>query len=279
MKRVAVINDLSGLGKCSLTASIPVLSVMQAQPCPIPTAVLTNQTGFDSFYCDDYTDKLDIFAEQWDKMGMTFDGIITGYFVSEEQINKVLSFIARFKKDNTKLFVDPVMGDGGSIYSTYTTALCKKVCSLALHADVITPNLTELCVLTGADYAQIEAIANDEEFLKRIEALAMSLVEKGVGAVIVTGLVRGANMYNGVFRKSHAHYCKTRSLAGRYSGTGDLFSAVICGASLRGDDLEKAVRLAAEFIERSVEDTLKYDIDPNYGVNFEKYLTMLANIL
>ncbi|MFR3412443.1 MAG: hypothetical protein ACLTS1_07925 [Coprococcus sp.] len=120
IKRVAVINDLSGLGKCSLTAAIPVLSVMGVQACPLPTAVLTNQTGYDSYYCTDFTDKIDHYTEEWQKRGLTLDAISTGYLGSADQAEKILNFCEKFRTPSTLLFVDPVMGDSGVKYDIFT---------------------------------------------------------------------------------------------------------------------------------------------------------------
>lgn len=276
VQKIAVINDLSGFGRCSLTAAIPVISVMGAQPCPLPTAILSAQTGFQDFYCDDYTNQLDLYLAHWEKMQVEFDGILTGYFANAQQIEIILQFISRFKKAHTKLFVDPIMGDGGEIYSTYTPALCDAVCSLALHADLITPNLTELCVLANESYARIVQIADDDRFFAEICSMAQRLLQKGVGAVIVTGLNRGKSIYNGVFEGTRHTFHRSNAHGGRFSGTGDLFAAAVCGAVMRGDDLDSAVQLAAEFIEKSVAATLPDAIHPNHGVNFEQYLPMLV---
>ena len=117
MKRIAVLNDLSGMGKCSLTAAIPVLSVMGVQVCPLPTAVLSAQTGFPSYYCDDYTDRMDILMDEWQKMHFRPDGIYTGFLAGALQAEKAVDFIQRFKSTETKVLVDPVMGDDGEEYS------------------------------------------------------------------------------------------------------------------------------------------------------------------
>ena len=127
LKRIAVLNDLSGMGKCSLTAAIPVLSVMGVQACPLPTAVLSAQTGFPSYYCDDYTDRMDILMDEWQKMHFRPDGIYTGFLADALQAEKAVDFIQRFKSTETKVLVDPVMGDDGEEYSVYTEELCEKM--------------------------------------------------------------------------------------------------------------------------------------------------------
>ena len=112
-KKIAVINDLSGFGRCSLTAAISVIAAMGVQPCPLPTAVLSAQTGYPSYYCDDYTEKMEYFRSEWKKMGQTFDGIYTGFVASEQQIDQIFHFVETFDTPDTFLLVDPVMGDDG----------------------------------------------------------------------------------------------------------------------------------------------------------------------
>ena len=147
MKKIAVLNDLSGMGKCSLTAAIPVISVMGVQACPLPTAILSAQTGFPSYYCDDYTDRMDKFMDEWQKMDFHPDGIYTGFLADAAQADKAVDFIQRFKKKETKVLVDPVMGDDGEEYPIYTEELCEKMRMLVREAAVITPNITEAVLL------------------------------------------------------------------------------------------------------------------------------------
>ncbi len=147
MKKIAVIQDLSGLGKCSLTAAIPVISVMGVQAVPLPTAVLSNQTGYPSYYCDDYTEHMGQIMDEWEKRGFSPDGIYTGFLADEEQADKILDFLRRFRKEKTMVLVDPVMGDNGSAYGIYTEGLREKMLQLVGNAHVITPNLTEALLL------------------------------------------------------------------------------------------------------------------------------------
>ena len=137
MKKIAVLNDLSGMGKCSLTAAIPVISVMGVQACPLPTAILSAQTGFPSYYCDDYTDRMDILMDEWQKMDFHPDGIYTGFLADAAQADKAVDFIQRFKKKETKVLVDPVMGDDGEEYPIYTEELCEKMRMLVREAAVL----------------------------------------------------------------------------------------------------------------------------------------------
>ena len=154
-KKIAVINDLSGFGRCSLTAAISVIAAMGIQPCPLPTAILTAQTGYPSYYCDDYTEKMEHFRSEWAKMGQSFDGIYTGFVASEEQITQIFHFIGTFDTENTFLLVDPVMGDDGRTYRMFTPKLLEQMKKLALRADIITPNLTELALLSDLSLIHI----------------------------------------------------------------------------------------------------------------------------
>ena len=166
-KKIAVINDLSGFGRCSLTAAISVLSAMGVSPCPLPTAILSAQTGYPSYYCDDYTDKMEYFRREWKKMGARFDGIYTGFVAGEEQIRQIFRFLDTFHQESSFLLVDPVMGDDGIPYDMFTDTLRSLMKELCFQADIITPNVTELCLLTGADYDYIANIPHTDSLLDR----------------------------------------------------------------------------------------------------------------
>ena len=116
MKKIAVIHDLSGLGKCSLTAAIPVISAMGVQACPLPTAILSNQTGYGSYFWDDYTDRMELIMDEWKKTGFTPDGVYTGFLGDARQVDLILKFVDMFCTEGTHILVDPVMGDRGETY-------------------------------------------------------------------------------------------------------------------------------------------------------------------
>lgn len=286
IKRVAVINDLSGLGKCSLTAAIPVISVMGVQPCPIPTAVLTNQTDYESYHSVDFTDYIDFYTTEWKKRGITLDGIYTGYLGSEAQVQKILSFCENFRTEHTLLFVDPVMGDNGTTYDVYTPEYGKQMKRLIAEADVITPNLTECCMLAGVDYHELITHRNESNYLNRIEEFTRSLLAQGLKAIIVTGIIHQADSdslpkyYNLVVTEetSEAVSCPIygKSKTG-YSGTGDLMASVICAGMVRGYSAGRCVRLAVHFLEAALIDTASSGTDRNDGLNFEQYLSLLLD--
>ena len=283
VKRVAVINDLSGLGKCSLTAAIPVISVMGVQACPLPTAVLTNQTGYESYYCDDYTDKIDYYTEEWKKRGLTLDGIYTGYLGSEAQVQKILAFCKEFRRKDTLLFVDPVMGDLGRVYAIYTPEYGKQMRTLVNNADVITPNLTECCLLTNTDYAELTAHQNEPDYLDRVDAMARPLLSYGISTIIITGVIhRGVNdaaakYYNLVITKDGFQTASCDIHGGSYSGTGDLLASVVCAGMVRGDTAIDSVARATRFLEAALIETVAEKIPRNDGINFEPYLPLLLD--
>lgn len=280
-KKAVLINDISGLGKCSLTAAIPVLSVMGIQACPMPTAVLTSQTGFKSFYCNDCTDKLDYYTTEWKKLGFQPDGIYTGFLSSEKQADKILDFINSFETENTLVLVDPVMGDSGRTYSLFTDTLACKMKKLVTAADVITPNLTECCILCDIDYSEFIKNADKPDFMDRIAELGRALLDRyGVKTVIITGVEHKASdgsirVQNLVASDNEVFCVSCKKIGGSYSGTGDLFASVIFSGLLRGDSLRNTVNLAVKFIETSLHDTVKLDIDRNEGIEFEKHLNLL----
>ena len=262
--RVAAVNDLSGFGKCSLLADISVLSSMGIEVCPVPTAVLTAQTGFSSYYMHDTGDMVQHSKEEWSKMGVTFDGVLTGYMPSEEMAGSVLDFANTFNRDGAVLLVDPVMGDGGKCYSNYSDAMLAKIKELAATADIITPNLTEACLLAGVG-AAAEA---DPDRIVEIARKARAHAEQ---TVVVTGIPgEGDELYNLVIYGDKYEYICGKTNGRSYSGTGDLFAALLLGNILNGLEIVDAVKAASSFICEAIAATT-YD-DRNYGVDFEKVL-------
>ena len=280
-KKIAVINDLSGFGRCSLTAAISVIAAMGVQPCPLPTAVLSAQTGYPSYFCDDYTDKMENFRQEWEKMDAQFDGIYTGFVASEQQIEKIFTFLKTFQRKNTFLLVDPVMGDNGNVYAMFTDRLLSLMKELVWKADAITPNLTELCLLTDTDYRMIQNMTDERNLLTIVEQMARNVIKKGPDTVVVTG-IHFLDGEDGVEKMGNlAVSGKQVSLSafpyvgGSYSGTGDLFASVIAAGIARGDKITDSIRLAGGFIERAIVDSVKENIPRNDGVNYEQFLGML----
>lgn len=281
-KKIAVINDLSGFGRCSLTAAISAISVMGVQPCPLPTAVLSAQTGYPSYYCDDYTDKMEHFREEWEKMGAQFDGIYTGFLASEAQVEHIFRFLDTFNKEDTFLLVDPVMGDEGRVYAMFTDGLLKQMKELAGKADIITPNLTEICLLTDYNFSDIQNMSDTKQMIAKIEQMAQEMIRKGPKTVVVTGIRyidekdKKKKIGNLVVTEQKSQLSAFPYIGGSFSGTGDLFASVIAGGMARGDDIFRIINLAGEFIEQAMKDSVMDQVEANDGVNYEKYLKMLV---
>lgn len=281
-KKIAVINDLSGFGRCSLTAAISAISVMGVQPCPLPTAVLSAQTGYPSYYCDDYTDKMEHFREEWEKMGAQFDGIYTGFLASEAQVEHIFRFLDTFYKEDTFLLVDPVMGDEGRVYAMFTDGLLKQMKELAGKADIITPNLTEICLLTDYNFSDIQNMSDTKQMIAKIEQMAQEMIRKGPKTVVVTGIRyidekdKKKKIGNLVVTEQKSQLSAFPYIGGSFSGTGDLFASVIAGGMARGDDIFRIINLAGKFIEQAMKDSVMDQVEANDGVNYEKYLKMLV---
>lgn len=286
MKKIAVLNDLSGMGKCSLTAAIPVISVMGIQACPLPTAVLSAQTGFPSYYCDDYTDRMDAIMEEWKKMDFYPDGIYTGFLADARQADKAVEFIEQFAKEDTKILIDPVMGDNGEEYPIYTEALCEKMRFLVRRATVITPNLTEaLLLLYGARRAHVLwkelSLMDEERLLKFTESTGKELSKEFDTEVVITGIDLPARenhqeMGNLICKDGVQTWVSTVKEGGSYSGTGDLFASVLSAGMVKGMDTVDSVRKAVKFLSKGIHDAVFEGTDRNEGICFERYLSELA---
>lgn len=285
MKKIALINDLSGFGKCSLTAAIPVLSCLGVQACPLPTAILTAQTAFPSYYCDDYTDKMNLFTKEWKNMHISFDGIYSGFLSSAAQTDNVLYFLENFQTKDTIFLADPVLGDNGQHYSIYTEELRSGMKALTQRANVITPNLTELCLLADKDYEQLLSCrdSKNEDYLKRIEEIGQLLLShaKTKQTIVVTGIIRQEEaqtfMGNLSLSKEESFYLETSFTGKSYSGTGDLFASVLAGSLVQGLSIQEAIKKAAAFLQPAIEAAARENTDRNHGIPFEHYLRILID--
>ena len=272
--RVAAIHDMSGFGRCSLTVVIPVLSAMGVQCCPLPTAFLSTHTGgFQGFTFLDMTEEMPKVAEHWKSLGLTFAAIYSGFLGSERQIGIVADFIRDFRTPDTVVVVDPVMGDDGQAYQTYTPAMCGGMARLAELADVITPNLTEAAFLLGLDYRELPT---DGDGLRRV---AEELSLDGKRSVALTGASlapgkTGAMCFDA--RTGRTEAVQTDFIAHPLHGTGDVFASVLTGALVKGVSLVEAASQAVDFIHACAVRTVAQDLPLREGVDFEPLLGMLA---
>ncbi len=272
MKKVALINDLSGIGRCSLTVALPIVSAMGHECAVLPTAILSNHTGFDEYTFIDFTDNMRSFTDNWQKLGASFDMVYSGFLGSEHQIDITIDFMSRFGKDAVKL-VDPVMGDCGVIYDTCTLAMREHMKRLVKCADIITPNLTELCELCSVEYFKHPVT---------LDIITDMCRQFGDCKVIVTGLetstvscIEKDVIANLVYDSGRTYLIKNKKTPVMYCGTGDTFASVLCGALTRGDSLEKAAKTASDFTAECTEHTYKNGGDKLYGIMFEKHLYKL----
>ena len=279
MKKIAAINDLSGAGRCSLMAAIPVLSVMGVQVYPLPTAVLSNQTGYPFYYMEDFTPHMKHFTQMWQRLGFCFDGIYTGFLAEVSQVEEIFRFLQVFRKKDTFLLVDPIMGDDGERYPGFDDALCSAIRDLTRQATLLTPNLTELCLLTGADYGALTAGHGEENYLNRVAKVAEGLLSGCTTQVVVTGIrqsLDGEEIFsNLIIERGQQEVVAARAEGGSFSGTGDLLASILCGGAMRGMALKDSVALAAEFIGKAIRRTRQEPYDRHDGIAFEPFLPML----
>lgn len=270
-RRIAVINDMSGFGRCSITVALPIISAMKIQCCPLPTAVLSAHTGFPNFFIKDFTPYMNAYMEHWKAQKLEFDGIATGFLGSKEQISEVIRFFEIFKDKNNLVLVDPVMGDYGKLYSSYTDEMCNEMKRLVPYADILTPNLTEACRLLDISYE--EADVSFEGLLKICEKLD----KMGPDKIVITGLQINSKISNFIYeRGKEPQIIEVGKIGEDRSGTGDVFSAVLFGDIINGKDFYSAAKKAVDFITKTIKFTNEIETPENYGLCFEEFLTELS---
>jgi len=271
--RVAAIHDLSGFGRCSLAVVLPVLSAMGVQCCPLPTAVLSTHTGgFEGVVFLDMTDQMLKAAHYWNALQLQFQAIYSGFLGSERQIDVVKTVIHMFQKEHTVVVVDPVMGDHGKVYQTYTPAMCAGMKHLTELADVITPNLTEAALLLDIPYTTLAA--KEIGYREIVEQLSL----QGNRSVVLTGVsaapeTTGAMCFDAETGKTDL--IQTCRIAREFPGSGDIFTSILTGALVQGVPLPEATRQAAEFVLACAEYTARENLPLREGMIFEPLLRLL----
>lgn len=269
-KKLAVINDISGFGRCSISVAMPIISYLGIQCCPVPTSIFSNHTGFPEFFFDDYTDKMQDYIDMWKKLDLRFSGIMTGFLGSKHQIDIVKKFIEDFGNEDTTIIVDPAMGENGKPYPTYTGEMCNEMKRLVEYADIITPNVTECCMLTDTTYKQ-EGWTKSELF-----EMAGKLLDFGAKKAVISGVHMGKYVGNVVAEKDKAPIIIRHEKSGDYrSGTGDIYAAIIACDSINGVSFEKSVQKAGNFVKKTIMATEKLDIPKTDGLAFEEVLYTL----
>ena len=281
--RLAMINDIAGFGRCSTTVSLPVISVMKVQVCPVPTSVLSNHLGFPLCHFDDYTSHMRDYIKVWNELGLTFDGLYCGFLGNEEQIDIVREFVEMFRPP--LFLLDPVMGDHGRAYSSITETHVQKMKELLPLADIITPNITEACLLTGTPWKDGEWTMQElsglcERLADICQQESVSSSEASVGTVsgasiVFTGIRQGDSLVN--FLWDDGIYTTVASpIAGASRpGTGDIFASILAADAVRGETLLTSVQKAANFVGLCIAGSEKAGTPVQEGVVFEKYLAAL----
>ena len=270
-KKIAMINDFSGFGRCSLMVSVPIISAMKVQCCAMPTAILSNHTGYEDFFFDDYTDKLQEYYSKWEKLGLSFDGIYTGFLGSARQAAIVKDFITRFAREDTVKIVDPVMGDNGICYATINEEFCTGMRELLPGAAIITPNLTEACLLAGTEYRETGAD------IHALTGLAKRLRELGAENIVITGITDGSDSCDFIYTADGDTVLLRQPCGGvAHAGTGDVFSSIIAADAVNGVDIVTSVKKAASFAGRAIKLSHEMNIPTQDGVCFEELLGELA---
>ena len=275
MKRLLTIQDISCLGKCSLTVALPLISAMGVEAVILPTAVLSTHTMFKNFTVKDLSDQIVPIKNHWKSENVEFDAIYTGYLGTEEEIETVKDLIKDFKTENNLIFVDPAMGDNGKLYPAFDEAYAKKNATLCGVADVIVPNITEACFMTDTEYKESYDEAYIKDLLKR-------LAELGSKTVILTGvsLSEGKTGVMGLDTVKNEFFSyQNNKIDATYHGTGDVFSSVAVGALMNDLSFTDALKVAADYTADTIKVTLDNPKKPWYGVDFEATIPELVDTL
>lgn len=293
--RLAMINDIAGFGRCSTTVSLPVISVMKVQVCPVPTSVLSNHLGFPLCHFDDYTSHMRDYIKVWNELGLTFDGLYCGFLGNEEQINIVREFVEMFRPP--LFLLDPVMGDHGRVYSSITETHVQKMKELLPLADIITPNITEACLLTGTPWKdgewtmqelsglclKLATLCQTDSTLSLSEhfhdasnsVIDTSRTVSRRTSIVITGIRQGDSLVNFLWDDGVYTTVSTPIAGASRPGTGDIFASILAADAVRGETLLSSVQKAANFVGLCIAGSEKAGTPVQEGVVFEKYLAAL----
>lgn len=273
MKRIVTIQDISCVGKCSLTVALPIISAMEIETAVIPTAVLSTHTAFKNFTYRDLTGDLPKIAKHWKQEKFNFDGIYTGYLGSIEQIDILKEFFKQFKTPDNFIFIDPVMADNGKLYAGFDENFVREMKELCKMADIIVPNLTEASYMLEKEYKE-----NYSE--QEIKDILIELSNLGPKYVVLTGVSfkdnkLGVMSYNKETNEIFTYF--KEKIPAKYHGTGDIFASTLVGAITNNNTLEEGLKIAVDYVWETINDTYKTNKKDVYGVNFETKIPYLIN--
>ncbi len=270
MKRIVTIQDISCIGKCSLTVALPIISATGIETAIIPTTILSTHTAFKGYTFRDLSCDIPLISKHWQKENFAFDAIYTGYLGNIDQINKVEEFINVFNSNKNIIIVDPAMADNGTLYPGFDNKFVKKMKELCDKADIIVPNLTEACLMLEKQYKKD---FTEEE----IKDLLIDLSNKTSRVVITDITINnkiGIMSYDATKKKFFSYF--RSKINGKYHGTGDVFASALVGALTNDISLEKSLKIATDFTWETIKETFEKETNP-YGVNFETKLPYLIN--
>lgn len=301
--KMAMINDLTGFGHCSLAVAIPIISVMGVQACPVPTGIFSNHMAFPEWHYTDFTHEMSSYLSVWERLSLSFDGISCGFLGNEALIPTLSGFFRQQKETyGTCILLDPVMGDHGRAYSSVTPSYQKALTGLCSLADILTPNLTEACFLTGTAYPEelltdasgallsgqsdasgtlfsglSGASDRSEPLLLLLSGMAAKLHAMGIGKVVITGIKIGNFFGNYVSVSGSGELLFSPAGGPSRPGTGDIFAAILSADVVKGVPFTNSVKKAAEFIRICAEGSAALNIPIVEGVCLEQYLSLLQN--
>lgn len=275
MERILTVQDISCVGKCSLTVALPIISAMGVEAAILPTAVLSTHTMFKDFTYKDLTDQIKPISEHWKKEKFDFKAIYTGYLGSFEQIDLMKQLFDDFKTEKNCLFVDPAMADNGKLYPAFDESFAKHMATLCAKADIIVPNITEASFMVDMEYKE----EYDESY---IQQMLQKLAQLGAKICVLTGvsLEKGKTGVMGYDQEKDEYFSYFHDrLPVSYHGTGDIFSSTCIGAMMRGLSWQKAMQIAADYTAECIRLTMLDASKPWYGVNFEQAIPYLLKQL
>lgn len=270
MKKVLSVQDISCVGKCSLTVALPILSSVGIECQILPTSILSNHTAFKSFTFLDLTDECQKIVNKFVENEFSFDCIYSGYLGSIRQIELMFDIIKKFQKDTNYIVVDPAMADYGKLYPGFNIEFAKKMFELCLKADIIIPNVTEACIMLDVEYKEKMNKQDIEELLAKFHNLNCK-------NVIITGVSFEDNKLGFAYKdeNGNCNYFFNDFINAKYHGSGDIFASAFVGSLMNGKSMFESAKIASYYVCESLKATLR---DPNcnwYGLNFEETLPLL----
>ncbi len=272
-KNVLAINDISCIGRCSLTVILPVISACGVQCSVLPTTLLSAHGMYKGHTYDDLSGEIPKISEHFSDIGIKFDALFSGFLASSKQIALVSDIFTKHKKDGGIILVDPVMADGGKLYGMYTCDMVEGMKELCKKADIIVPNLTEATLLTDTEYKE----NYDMEY---VEKIASNLADRYCDKVVITGVSKSKTELGAVCydkKTGEIHHVFTERIGSDFPGTGDIFASVLLGSYLKGYTLNKSTENAVTFVSSAMKNTVQNGTEAKYGVNFETVLPDLVN--